>query len=93
LRAAGASANHHDIALIANARCRRPGAGSRVPRPVPLRFEVGTIAGREAIGQRLTSTDAFVDNTDQPAQRSVHGRDPDGRAPDSVWRVPNGDAT
>jgi catechol 2,3-dioxygenase-like lactoylglutathione lyase family enzyme len=94
LRAAGDCANHHDIALIANATLPPVRHGEAARRGLfRFAFEVGIIAGPEAIAQRLKAADAFVDNAGQPIHLSVYGRDPDGLALEIVWRVPNGDGT
>jgi catechol-2,3-dioxygenase len=89
-RAPGESANHHDIAIIANATLPLPGWGQpSAPGLFHVAFEVGTLAELEAIGGRLRDADAFMDAVDQPMHLSVYARDPDGLPLEIIWRVPN----
>lgn len=93
-RAAGASTNHHDIALIANASLPLPGWGQpSAPAVFHIAFEVGTIEELEECGRRLKEAEGFTDAIDQPMHLSVYGRDPDGIPIEIVWRVPNADWT
>jgi len=93
-RAAGASANHHDIAIIPNATLPRPGWGQPAsPGVFHVAFEVGTIEELEHIGERLKEANALTDLIDQPMHLSVYGKDPDGIPLEIVWRVPNVDWT
>ncbi len=93
-RAGADSANHHDVAIIANATLPRPGWGEpTAPGLFHVAFEVGTVDELEAMGKRLREAGAFLDQIHQPMHLSVYGRDPDGIAVEIVWRVPNADWT
>jgi catechol 2,3-dioxygenase-like lactoylglutathione lyase family enzyme len=53
-RAPGASANHHDLAIIATATLPRPGWGQpSAPGLFHVAFEVGTLDELEQVGGRL----------------------------------------
>jgi catechol-2,3-dioxygenase len=88
LRSPADSANHHDLALIANASAE-PVDG--VPGLFHVAFEVGTVDELEELADRLGSAGALGALLDQGMHLSVYGTDPDGLAVEIIWRVPNAD--
>lgn len=93
-RSPSSSANHHDLAIIANATLPLPARGQpSVPGLFHVAFEVGTIRELEEMGDRLKAANGFMDAIDQPMHLSVYGRDPDGLPLEIIWRVPNVDWT
>lgn len=86
LRAAG-SENHHDLGLFT--------VGVDAPSPLPggvglyhLAWQVHSIRDLAAAIGVLRSLDAYVDESDHGATKSVYGRDPDGHELEITWMVP-----